>query len=175
MSNPNPLPTNTGRHGENHVARAAYDAKTATLQDAFLTARTKVSNNAKAADAVGISRETVRLWERNDPAFAEKLAHAKEEFGDYLQDLALQKVERLESKDNLLHLAMLNAHVPHLYRPENTRTINDNRQVHIHEHYPDGPRRRSLEPESVEAEVREIPTDSVTETGDSDSRSEGLT
>lgn len=53
------------------------------------------------------------------------MATAHATFGDYLQDLALQKVERLESKDNLLHLAMLNAHVPELYKPERSQTTNN--------------------------------------------------
>ena len=108
-----------------HPAQATYDANRLVRQEAFLEAYAKSGTIRGAAISAGIDRTTVRLWQLEDPTFPERLKDAYEDWRDYLQDSATEKVMARDPKtnlhdprNNLLHLAMLNAHVPELYKPE---------------------------------------------------------
>ena len=55
-------------------------------QDAFLAALKKHGYKKHAAKAAGISRETVRQWEKKYPAFAEELGNLKLDLVEDLED-----------------------------------------------------------------------------------------
>lgn len=77
-----------------HVARATYDLQVKARQDAFLEAYASLGNITDAATAVGISRESVRLWTRdNDLGFKDRFTEANQAYGDYLRGLARKRLE----------------------------------------------------------------------------------
>lgn len=101
-----------------HPARATYDAQVQARQQAFLAAYGTLGNQTEAAFVIGVHRETVRCWLRDDDfSFRERFQEAQEVFADYLEQMARKKVERMDSKDNLLHMMLLNGNRPTKYRP----------------------------------------------------------
>lgn len=101
-----------------HPARATYDAQILARQEAFLVAFSKAGNIGQAARAVGISYQAVRDWRKDDDlGFRSRYEVAHEEFADHLEQLACEKIETLSPRHDVLHIAMLNAHRPELYRP----------------------------------------------------------
>ena len=77
-------------------------------QDAFLAAFMLLGSVRAAGEAVGISREAVSRWNRNNVhGFRERYASAREDFVESLQ----------KPGDNpVLLIALLNAHWPEKYR-----------------------------------------------------------
>ena len=86
---------------------------------AFCESFGKVGTVTKAAVAADISRETVRKWEREDiNGFREQLRDAQAAYQDYLEGLALTRVENPEGNrgsDTLL-IALNNANNPDKWR-----------------------------------------------------------
>ena len=116
-----PSPT-TGLHGPLHPARATYDAKTTASQDAFLKAFGQCGSIAQAAAAAGIHPATVRdLWVKNDAlGFQARFHNAQAEFADYLEQLALKRVENPTNNgrtgSDVLLMGLLNANHPTKWR-----------------------------------------------------------
>ena len=116
-----PSPT-TGLHGPLHPARATYDAKTLASQDAFLAAFGQCGSIAQAAAAAGVHPVHVRKHWINDDAlgFQLRFRDAQAEFADYLEQLALKRVEapsfngRIGS--DVLLMGLLNANYPTKWR-----------------------------------------------------------
>ena len=116
-----PSPT-TGLHGPLHPARATYDAKTTASQDAFLAAFGQCGSIAQAAAAAGVHPATVRdLWVKNDAlGFQARFHNAQAEFADYLEQLALKRVENPTNNgrtgSDVLLMGLLNANHPTKWR-----------------------------------------------------------
>ena len=71
-------------------------------QDAFLAAFILLGSVRAAGEAVGISREAVSRWNRNDVhGFRERYASAREDFVESLQDLAVSRVKEPVSYTHL--------------------------------------------------------------------------
>lgn len=109
-------------HGPNPQAIANSVATRRAMKDtrqtAFLRAFAKVGNISSAATDTGIRSRTVRDWLNQDSEFATLFEEAKEEFADYLEKLALQKIETMKQGHDLLHITLLNANRPAKYRRE---------------------------------------------------------
>ena len=95
---------------ENTITRAK--------QDAFLAAYAEVGSLKSAADACNLKRDTVSSWNKKDGyGFRAKYTQAKEVFREYLQDLAVGRVQQQKPNDNpVLLITLLNAHWPEKYR-----------------------------------------------------------
>jgi len=91
---------------------------TRARQDAFLAAYAEVGSLRAAADACEIPRDTVSSWNRTDvQGFRARYSQAKEVFREYLQDLAVGRVQQQKPNDNpVLLITLLNAHWPEKYR-----------------------------------------------------------
>jgi hypothetical protein len=88
-------------------------------QETFLAAYADAGSIRKAAPAAQISREAVRVWQRDDILkFKDRLEHAQHSFREMLQDKAIELVKELKPGNSpLLLIALLNAHWPDKYRP----------------------------------------------------------
>lgn len=118
-------------------------------QRAFLAAYAKCGGIGKAAEAVGIDRRTHNDWMENDPNYPAAFADAQNAIGDWLEQLAVDRVTngvkrqlwyknkplRLgrnfvyeTSYDTGMHMGMLKRFRPNEYRDrtitEHTGTIN---------------------------------------------------
>ena len=84
-------------------------------QQSFLEVYGKTGQITKASHLAAVSRETVRVWEREDTnGFRQQLRDAQAVYQDYLEGLALQRVENPEGNrgsDTLL-IALNNANNP---------------------------------------------------------------
>ena len=143
-----------------HPAQDTYDAQQLARQDAFLEAYKVCGTITSASKAISIAAYTVHLWKQQDAqGFNERLAMAQVEFGEFLEDLALQKVQRLDSKDNLLHIAMLNANRPDKYHRNDDRTPSSPvRVTSITINMPDGVKMPLPTPEVTEGSYQELPS-----------------
>jgi len=78
----------------------------------FCEALGKLGSITKAASLAGVSRETIRLWERDDRSgFRQKLRDAQATYADMLESMALERVQNPEGNrgsDTLL-IALNNA------------------------------------------------------------------
>ena len=76
-----------------------------------------VRNGCKAAK---ISRGTYYNWLESDKDFSEKVADAKQEFGEKLEEVIVGLVldPEVAKKVPVLAITLLNANMPHKYRPQ---------------------------------------------------------
>ena len=76
-----------------------------------------VRNGCKAAK---ISRGTYYNWLESDKDFSEKVADAKQEFGEYLEGIALERVKNPDKGkgSDVLLIFLLNGTMPWKYRPQ---------------------------------------------------------
>jgi len=85
----------------------------------FCAALGKLGSITKAASLAGVSRETIRLWERDDRSgFRQKLRDAHATYADMLESMALERVQNPEGNrgsDTLL-IALNNANNPDKWR-----------------------------------------------------------
>ena len=104
---------------------------TKARQDAFLGAFCLAGTVRKAAQESGVPRYTVYSWRRNDTqGFRARLAEAQEEFGDYLEDIALERIKLQKPNDNpILILAFLNANKPEKYRRDASYADNAGKEI----------------------------------------------
>lgn len=88
-------------------------------QDNFLAAYSVVGSIKTAAENTGIIRGTVYSWVQEDKHnFRAKFTAVKEDFREYLQDMAINRVKDQKPGDNpVLLITLLNAHWPEKYRP----------------------------------------------------------
>ena len=101
-----------------HPARATYDANTEASQQAFLAAYPAAGNIAQAAKAIGMHPQTVYMLWNKDEAFREQLQVARELHVDYLEHLALLKIETMDPRHDNMHMQQLNAGRSEKYKPE---------------------------------------------------------
>ena len=104
---------------------------TKARQDAFLGAFCLAGTVRKAAQESGVPRFTVYSWRRNDTqGFRARLVDAQEEFGDYLEDIALDRIKLQKPNDNpILILAFLNANKPEKYRRDASYADNAGKEI----------------------------------------------
>lgn len=62
-------------------------------QRAFLAAYSSIANVERAAQLAGVKRETHYGWKRNDAAYAEAFAEARELAGDALEEEAIRRAQ----------------------------------------------------------------------------------
>ncbi len=100
--------------------------ETIAIQDAFLAAYGEVGTILSACKAVDIARSTYYNWiENNIYNFKEKQAVAHEIFGEYVRDLALNRIKGQGPKDNpVLLMSFLNAFASQYFKRDNS-TAND--------------------------------------------------
>jgi len=101
-----------------HPAQATYDANRVASQQAFLAVFPTAGNIAQAAKAIGIHPQTVYMLWNKDEEFREQLAVARELYSDYLEELALQKIQTGDWHHDNMHMQQLNAARPEKYKPE---------------------------------------------------------
>ena len=105
-----------------HPARATYDAKTAASQNAFLAAFTQCGSITLAAAAAGVHPTHVRQhWIMDDAlGFQQRFHDAQAEWSDYLEQLAVKRVENPSFNgrigSDVLLMGLLNANHPTKWR-----------------------------------------------------------
>lgn len=98
------------------------DQHTWDSQEAYLTAFAGFGTLTKSSQSVGLHRDTVRRWEHGDvQGFRQRLREAQKAYADYLEGLALLRVQNPEGNrgsDTLL-IALNNANNPDKWRGNN--------------------------------------------------------
>ena len=86
----------------------------------FLVAYEEWGNVRGAVKAVQVGRHTYERWVREDPEFMRAVEKAKQAFGEYLEELALERVKNPDKNrgSDVLLLALLNANLPAKFRPQ---------------------------------------------------------
>jgi len=86
----------------------------------FLAAYEEWGNVRGAVKAVQVGRPTYERWVREDPEFMRAVEKAKQAFGEYLEELALERVRNPDKNrgSDVLLLALLNANLPAKFRPQ---------------------------------------------------------
>jgi hypothetical protein len=86
----------------------------------YLKAYGEFGNVRGATEAIGISRQTYRRWVREDPDFMRDVEDAKQEFGEYLEGIALERVKNPDKGkgSDVLLIFLLNGTMPWKYRPQ---------------------------------------------------------
>ena len=112
-------------------AKPIQAAHTKARQDAFLGAFGLTGTIRKAAQESGVPRFTVYSWRRNDTqGFRTRLVEAQEAFGDYLEDLALERIKNQKPSDNpILLITFLNANKPEKYRRDALYADNAGKEI----------------------------------------------
>lgn len=112
-----PVRTQPLLRSRSNASRTADVVKRKAL---YLKAYDEFGNVRGATKAVGISRETLRRWIREDPEFMGAVEDVRQEFGEYLESIALERVKNPDKGrgSDLLLLALLNANLPQKYRPQ---------------------------------------------------------
>ena len=100
-------------------------------QSTFLMAYAVAGSIRAAAESIGIIRDTVYTWVREDKNdFRAKFTAVKEDFREYLQDMAMDRVKAQKPGDNpVLLITLLNAHWPEKYRPNTIVTDGTAKEV----------------------------------------------
>ena len=113
------------------MAKGKAPGETKSLQNAFLAAYNLVGSVRKAAESVDMSRNTVSGWIKNDvQGFRERYEDSKDEFREYLQDMAVDRVKDQKPGDNpVLLITLLNAHWPEKYRRTGYYTDNAAKEI----------------------------------------------
>ena len=103
--------------GRNNGERKADVAKRKAL---FLKSYGELGTVRDAVRVVGITRGAYRRWMNDDPEFMRSVDEAKQEHGEYLEGLALERVTNPDKNrgSDVLLLALLNANLPQKYRPQ---------------------------------------------------------
>ena len=110
---------------------ANTNAVTRAKQDAFLAAYSIAGSVRAAALAIDVPIGTAKYWIVQDTlGFKEKYKDAKEMFREYLQDLAVDRVQNQKPGDNpVLLITLLNAHWPEKYRRDAYHADNSAKEV----------------------------------------------
>lgn len=91
---------------------------TESNQQAFLGAFALTGSVKRSAEAINMPKATVKSWVRADLyGFRLRYEEAKDDFREYLQDIAIDRVKGQKPGDNpVLLITLLNAHWPERYR-----------------------------------------------------------
>jgi hypothetical protein len=100
-----------------HPAQDAFDQNVERNQSRFLALFPSIGTISKTCIAAGITRETVQAWCRSDRnGFRDQLADAKLQFSEFLENLALERIQTDAPIGNrgsdVLLISLLNHHVP---------------------------------------------------------------
>ena len=106
-------------------------AYTKANQKAFLAAFSISGTIRTAADSIDISRFTVDTWRKKDiHGFRALFQEAQEAFGDYLEDIALERIKNQKPSDNpILLITFLNANKPEKYRRDALYADNAGKEI----------------------------------------------
>jgi len=104
-----------------HPAQATYTLKTSLRQEAFLAMFPKCGTISGTAKALGITPDSAHSWiKTNHLGFRDRMVEARQRFGEFLEDMALQRVMNPSFNgkigSDLLLIALLNANMPAKYR-----------------------------------------------------------
>ena len=93
-------------------------AEPLSRQKTFLAVYRETGSVRKSCDAMELKRPTVDSWIHRDLyGFKDQFRQALEDFREYLQDLAIGRVQDQKPNDNpVLLITLLNAHWPERYR-----------------------------------------------------------
>jgi hypothetical protein len=104
---------------------------TKACQKAFLGAFSLSGTIRTAADSTNLSRFTVDTWNKKDiHGFRAQFQEAQESFGDYLEDIALERIKLQKPSDNpILLITFLNANKPDKYRRDASYVDNAGKEI----------------------------------------------
>ena len=99
--------------------RRQQQERTAKAKAAFIKGMLEYGTVRNGCKVSGVGRSTYHGWMNDDPAFAEKVADARQEFGEKLEEVVVGIVLDPEAvrKSPVLAITLLNANLPHKYRP----------------------------------------------------------
>lgn len=88
-------------------------------QEVFLAAIVEWGTIRKACEVTGVSRRGYRKWMTEDVGFSERIDGAKTDFGEGLEEIALDRIKNPDKGkgSDILLIGLLNANLPHKYRP----------------------------------------------------------
>jgi hypothetical protein len=91
-----------------------------TRKELFLRAFREIGTRSGAFRAAKISKATYDRWIWVDPDFMRKVSEAQVEFGEYLEEIALERVKNPDKNrgSDVLLLGLLNANLPTKFRPQ---------------------------------------------------------
>ena len=89
-------------------------------QASFLRAYRKIGTRSGAFRVAKISKDTYEKWMKTEPDFMREVAEARQEFGEYLEEIALERVKNPDKNrgSDVLLLGLLNANLPQKFRPQ---------------------------------------------------------
>ena len=95
------------------------DALRVQAKDAFIKGLLEYGTIRNGCKMAKIARPTFYVWMDNDPAFAERVADARQEFGEKLEEVIVGIVldPEVVKKVRVLAITLLNANLPNKYRP----------------------------------------------------------
>jgi hypothetical protein len=101
--------TNAERRDDQAVRKAAY-----------LRAFREIGTRSGACRVAKIAISTYDMWIAADPDFMRAVSSAKAEFGEYLEEIALERVKNPDKNrgSDVLLLGLLNANLPTKFRPQ---------------------------------------------------------
>jgi|TARA_R100000687_G_C6378113_1_gene131283 hypothetical protein len=101
--------TNAERKGDKEARKAL-----------FLKAFREIGTRSGAFRIAKISRKAYDVWISEDPDFMRLVANAQLEFGEYLEEIALERVKNPDKNrgSDVLLLGLLNANLPTKFRPQ---------------------------------------------------------
>jgi len=87
---------------------------------AFLRAFREIGTRSGAFRIAKISKSTYDRWVWVDPDFMRAVSEAQVEFGEYLEEIALERVKNPDKNrgSDVLLLGLLNANLPTKFRPQ---------------------------------------------------------
>ena len=93
--------------------------KTYKKQDKFLKCYSETRSRSVSASYAGVSLASITQWIKKDYLeFQERYEEADTRFCEGLEQLALERVKLQDAKSNpVLLITLLNANLPHKYRP----------------------------------------------------------
>ena len=98
----------------------------------FLKEFAKSRAISAAGSKIGISRDTIYEWFKQDPAFKQEFDDSKLAVGEGLESKAFYLIDKMVEKGDygrpVLLITMLNAHLPERYKQTDT-TGDDSRQL----------------------------------------------
>ena len=88
-------------------------------RELFLVALGEWGTIHKACSVVDVTRGMYRRWVSDDPEFSGRVDSAKVDFGESLEDIALDRIKNPDKGkgSDILLIGLLNANLPHKYRP----------------------------------------------------------
>ena len=89
-------------------------------QASFLRAYRKIGTRSGAFRVAKISKDTYEKWMKTEPDFMREVSEARQEFGEYLEEIALERVKNPDKNrgSDVLLLGLLNANLPQKFRPQ---------------------------------------------------------